>query len=169
MITESLRQVITDAGLTPDHLDLTLLSAAIQSLSVVEDASATVKGKVELATDGEAQAGTDEYRAITPKGLAAAMLGGVGQTWQDVAASRASGVTYTNSTGRPIEVLIGVYDNSGSGLGNFYINDTLVVYVGNSSSNQTFDSISAVIPNGSTYKFVQGSSSATFNFWNELR
>lgn len=32
MITESLRQVIVDAGLTPDHTNLTLISQAIQSL-----------------------------------------------------------------------------------------------------------------------------------------
>ena len=31
---------------------------------------------------------------------------GVGQTWQDVTASRAAGVTYTNSTGKPIQISI---------------------------------------------------------------
>jgi hypothetical protein len=31
---------------------------------------------------------------------------GVGQTWQDLTSSRASGVTYTNTTGKPIQIYI---------------------------------------------------------------
>ncbi|CAG0967098.1 hypothetical protein MTYP_01053 [Methylophilaceae bacterium] len=64
MITEEMRKVITDAGLTPDHTNLTQLSAAIQALITAaipagpSDASETVKGIVELATDAEAQAFT---------------------------------------------------------------------------------------------------------------
>ena len=36
----------------------------------VPDASATAKGKVELATPAEARTGTDDERAITAEGLA---------------------------------------------------------------------------------------------------
>ncbi len=35
---------------------------------------------------------------------------GVGQTWQDVTSSRASGVTYTNSTGKPITAVVNTRD-----------------------------------------------------------
>lgn len=42
----------------------------------VLDASTTVKGKVELATVAEAEAGTDTTRAVTPEGLAAAIAAG---------------------------------------------------------------------------------------------
>lgn len=34
---------------------------------------------------------------------------GVGQTWQNVTASRAFGVTYTNTTGKPIVLMISFY------------------------------------------------------------
>ena len=39
---------------------------------------------------------------------------GVGQTWQDVTASRTAGITYTNTTGKPILVVIGVYFGAGT-------------------------------------------------------
>jgi microcystin-dependent protein len=42
-------------------------------LVAVPDASDTVKGKVELATDAETITGTDTVRAVTPAGLAAAV------------------------------------------------------------------------------------------------
>lgn len=62
-IGEEIREVIEAAGLTPDHADLTQLRVAIDALIAanivtVPDASETVKGKVELATDIEAQDGT---------------------------------------------------------------------------------------------------------------
>lgn len=45
----------------------------------VPDASTTVKGKVELATVAEAEAGTDTTRAVTPEGVAAAIAAAGGQ------------------------------------------------------------------------------------------
>lgn len=44
----------------------------------VPDASTTVKGKVELATVAEAEAGTDTTRAVTPEGVAAAIANNQG-------------------------------------------------------------------------------------------
>ena len=38
---------------------------------------------------------------------------GVGQTWQNVASSRAVNTNYTNTTGRPIQVMAGIYSNYG--------------------------------------------------------
>lgn len=43
------------------------------SIPTVPDASTTVKGKVELATDAEVVTGTDTVRAATPSGVAAAI------------------------------------------------------------------------------------------------
>ncbi len=78
MITEEMRKVITDAGLTPDHTDLTQLSAAIQAMitaSLAPDASDTVKGIIEIATAAEARAMTDDVRALTAKKLSDALKG----------------------------------------------------------------------------------------------
>lgn len=77
MITEEMRKVITDAGLTPDHTNLTQLSAAIQAMitaSLAPDASETVKGIIEIATAAEAQAFAAD-KAIDGAKLAAALQG----------------------------------------------------------------------------------------------
>jgi len=90
---------------------------------------------------------------------------GVGQTWQNVLASRAAATTYTNSTGKPIFVLItctsggttiigtinALTFNTGIAAGAYYNCSTLYL----------------VVPNGSTYRtnsFGAGSQS-----WHELR
>lgn len=52
--------------------DLTEINAGSPSF-VVPDASATVKGIVELATTAETSTGTDATRAVTPEGLAASI------------------------------------------------------------------------------------------------
>lgn len=67
--------VVTEAGLTPDGEDLTQLEQAIAAMIAagVPDASAIVRGIVELATEAEAVAGVDTERAVTPAGLAAAL------------------------------------------------------------------------------------------------
>lgn len=127
--------------------------------------SETVKGIIELATTAEVQAGTDDSRAITPLKLKNSVIG-LGQTWQDVTASRTSGVTYTNSTGKPILVSI-INLSSDAGIGELYINDTIMISVGSVGTGVNFRSqISAIIPNGSTFKLVAAD---TFYKWSELR
>lgn len=80
---------------------------------------------------------------------------GVGQTWQDVTASRASGVTYTNSTGKPIQVVV---EANSSTTSTFTING---VAVAKYSLFGTY-----VIPNGITYSSVPSSG---LGKWIELR
>lgn len=78
MISEEIRNVIFEAGLTPDHENLTQLYEAIQTMidaNVGPDASETVKGIAELATTAEAQALTNDSRIITPLKLANAFKG----------------------------------------------------------------------------------------------
>ena len=55
--------------------------------STVPDATETVKGKVELATDAETVTGTDDTRATTPAGVTAKMSapGAIGDITPDVA------------------------------------------------------------------------------------
>lgn len=50
--------------------DKSIAGSIVKSASSQPDASETVKGIVELATVAEAQAGTDNVRAVTPAGLA---------------------------------------------------------------------------------------------------
>ena len=81
---------------------------------------------------------------------------GVGQTWQNVTASRVLGTTYTNSTGKPIMVVI-----YGGGASTFNINGTMMF---TTPSGSVY--LSVIVPNESTYMLSTGGS---FTRWVELR
>ena len=99
---------------------------------------------------------------------------GVNQTWQDMTSSRSVGVTYTNNTGKPIMVFITIVPTT-IGAGGYCIiftNGVAIASAGNGSgaSNSIFyySQLSALVPNGSTYKITVGSA-ATVHSWSELR
>jgi len=81
---------------------------------------------------------------------------GVGQTLQNVAGSRSAGVTYTNTTGRPIWVTVGQTSFTGRSL---TVDGLLVSTNSGDTSNQQ-----AIVPSGSTY-----SVNAAVTYWVELR
>lgn len=87
---------------------------------------------------------------------------GVGQTWQDLTASRARNVEYTNSTGKPIMV---VFSCTGAGSNKFMLVDT--VEVGQACNDTSSSSTTVIVPNGSTYKL--DSTTAANIRWSELR
>jgi hypothetical protein len=106
---------------------------------------------------------------------AAATSIGVGQTWTNVTGSRALGTTYTNSTGRPIQVHVqGNGAPSGSILKSYingvYFSDSGTNFVSSGSFRPQY---SLIIPNGVTYRFdsyTDGGTNATnLNTWWELR
>lgn len=94
---------------------------------------------------------------------------GVGQTWQNVTASRLSGTTYTNTTGKPINVIITI---EASVYNTYYravltINSNLFATIaGNEGITYAAGTISVIIPNGATYKL--DISNGTI-YWQELR
>lgn len=128
-------------------------------------ASETASGIIKLATTAEAQAGTDDSRAITPLKLKNSVIG-LGQTWQDVTASRVVGTTYTNSTGKPIEVVI-TGTNWVSGAFYIAINGVQRAVKQGSGSTGVQASLSIIVPNNSTYAVSVASS--TITSWQELR
>ena len=103
--------------------------------------------------------------ALTDVGL------GVGQTWQDVTASRASATTYTNSTSRPIMVEI-VWSASVTNHVRARIKvDALYINTSSAELDSTSGRITVVVivPAGSTYRSDQDSSSGSITNWYELR
>jgi hypothetical protein len=104
------------------------------------------------------------WTSATPTAVKGLGLGG--ETWQNVAGSRAVGSTYTNSETYPIQVLVTLVNTSGAW---FYINGNLVIrqfYDVNTGAGQTgYSFVSAIIPPGSTYQVTNGNLST----WYELR
>ena len=117
-----------------------------------------------------ASAGTDTTQlantAFVKAAVAAAPMLGVGQTWQNVTGSRTTGTTYTNSTGKPIQICI----TTGAGVNQgvkITVAGLLVVTQSSSAAAATFAaSVSAIVPPGATY-----SSAITggLSNWTELR
>lgn len=89
---------------------------------------------------------------------------GVGQTWQAV--TRNQGTTYTNSTGRPIMLIIGITAGGGAFLQLTIDGVAGIGYVSNSTASTFNLSTFAIIPAGSTYS--QSGNTATSSAF-ELR
>lgn len=86
------------------------------------------------------------------------------QSWQNVTSERKAGITYTNSTGKPIQVING-HTNSGGGAPSWYINGTLMLSAGTNPNSVGVTSVMCfIVPNGATYRY-DGIVSA----WLELR
>ena len=93
---------------------------------------------------------------------------GIGQTWQNMTASRSAGVEYTNSTGKPIEVSINIMTAASSGY-SFLVGGSLMFGGHTSSATGTLSlPLNIVIPDNKTYKLDVGSSFAVLT-WSELR
>ena len=100
--------------------------------------------------------------AVTEKAVSDAIEAnkgiGIGQTWQDVSAQRQVGVTYTNTTGRPIQLNIG-FLRSGDWWAYFIINGI--------SIKPSAGGYSPIIPPNNTYKLIiKGENNLV---WLELR
>lgn len=89
---------------------------------------------------------------------------GVGQTWQDVTGSRAAGVNYTNTTGRPIA--ISVFGPNGNAFRGIIVAGVRVNTLTPIGTGSIASSVFAVVPDGTVYSLETGS---TVSGWTELR
>ena len=90
---------------------------------------------------------------------------GVGQTWQDVIASRALGTTYYNTTGRPIFVSVGC--SGGTNLTQITINGIIVTQQNQSGLAAGLPQVFGVVPNGGSY--IVSVTVGGLSVWTELR
>lgn len=93
---------------------------------------------------------------------------GIGQTWQDVTASRYINTIYTNTTGRPI--MVSVRSSVDDGYSQLTVSGIVLAASGSSSSSSggptgNLHTVCAIVPNGATYSYA-GSAVST---WAELR
>jgi len=106
---------------------------------------------------------------VQPAGL------GINQTWQDVSASRAFGVTYLHTQNKPIAISVsnGTTSTSTTAFGlQLYVNNILVGESGDYSVYLGYKTtLFAIIPPNSNYKLVSTAAVGTtgLNFWMELR
>jgi len=94
---------------------------------------------------------------------------GVGQTWQNVTGSRASGITYTNNTGKPIQVWLALNDTYETGF-SLIIGGVTIFSLNYDIPPNGFYPISFIVPIGNTYKVTwAGGTSTQLVSWAELR
>lgn len=94
---------------------------------------------------------------------------GHGQTWQNVTSSRALGVNYTNSTGRPIMVMVHCTGNSPNGMGFIITVDGVIAAEGRSDASGYGPGLSVIVPPGATYSSVINLFTGALSRWTELR
>ena len=92
---------------------------------------------------------------------------GVGQTWQDMTASRTADTNYTNNTGKPIEISIIFTLTQSATLTKIVIDGISVEEYSNSNSSLVRVSASKIVPPNSVYSFVEGA--GTLEKWAKLR
>lgn len=132
-------------------------------VSQLPNASTTAIGAVQLNNTLTSVSTSQAATAAQAKALNDQAFG-VGQAWQNVTSSRASGVTYTNNTGKPIAVSITLTDFGGS---NYlvYVDGVLVINIwdyGSSGANHSF----FIVPTGASYSISTGNK---LELWSELR
>lgn len=90
---------------------------------------------------------------------------GIGQTYQDVSASRTANTVYTNSTGKPILVCFFIVGTNGA-TATAYVGSVQVAKIENNSQYLNLSTMSFVVPVGGTY-YISGNVSGSI--WVELR
>ena len=92
---------------------------------------------------------------------------GVSQSWGDYTSTRAINTTYTNNTGRSIEVAVGVSLNNTSTFTNLVVGGVNASRTQGVAGGLYVYDLRAIVPNGATY-LVSGGSPG-LSSWRELR
>ena len=95
---------------------------------------------------------------------------GVGQTWQSFTGSRSAGVTYTNSTGRPIQLAISINQYATTSASSTLTVSGVVVATWRQDGGAAAlcaGQVLAIVPAGGTY--VVSSFLQSLTSWSELR
>ena len=159
---------VTNAKMATDSVDTTqIVDDAVTSAKIAANAvDATALNVSGNGTSGQAllSDGDGSFSWDTPASI------GVGQSWSNLTSSRAFNTTYTNSTGKPIMVMvtpIQIQNVTCEGLA--IVNGVTIggwSFYDNAAGPARFPT-SFIVPNGHTYRLtVTGS---TLWYWGELR
>jgi hypothetical protein len=164
MAAQNSTTVAITGGTITGITDLTVADGGTGASTIT--ANSVILGNGTSALSGNLVAPSTSGNVLTSNGTtwtsATPVSGiGVGQTWQNVTASRAQGTTYTNSTGKPISISITAQTS-----------DAYTLRIGGvdilrDPSFNTPITISAIVPDSTTYALT--GSGATISYWCELR
>ena len=144
----------------------------IQSTDLSHKAGLTYTGTSDKTIDVDSLVSSTNIKTVNSTSLLGSgdvdVTGiGVNQTWQDVTASRVAGTTYTNTTGKPIVVVIQAVSNSSWGWG-ISVGGVVVAWEQPSTNGYTHTLV-VIVPNGATYLNNASGSGYSINKWIELR
>lgn len=149
-------------GFSADGLHLNQAGYELEARNFINSLEASSSSSlIELVGRVNVLEGRSDALEGRPRGV------GDGQTWQDVKTSRAIGGTYTNSTGRPIQVMASAQGPTGGGFLTLTVSGVVVdqeQYYANTASA----SVRGTIPAGGTYG-VASTGGGTLLIWSELR
>ena len=94
---------------------------------------------------------------------------GIGQTWQNMLASRALATNYTNTTGKPIMVFVYCTSANATGIGVTITVDGVIVAKDVRDGNVRGPSLTTIVPAGSVYRADIVFNSGSLANWAELR
>ena len=146
-------------GSTVGGTRLATLTGGLIPAAQLPDATTSVKGAVILNNTLTSTITTEALTAAQGKVLKDTLDNtvvssfGVGQTWQDLTSSRAPGVTYTNTTGKPIQI----YIMTGTESSTLVVNEVAITVHGDSMPQ-------IIVPNLASYRF-----NGVVYVWAELR
>jgi hypothetical protein len=126
------------------------------NLGTLDQVANTFAANILLASKAEAEAGSNNTKAMTPLRTAQAITAlapegiGEGQTWRYV--SRSAGTTYQNTTGKPI--FIGSNGIPVSGISVSADNVTYIKTSGSGGANNDENSCYAIVPNNHYYRYT---------------
>lgn len=150
-------------GTTAGGTRLATLTGGLVPATQLPDATTSVKGAVVLNDTLTSTSTTQALTAAQGKALNDQAFG-VGQTWQRFTSGRVANTTYTNSTGKPLEVII-VVNGGASTSGNLLQINGVNVAEFNIHSSMTAP-FCFTVPAGQTYRI---NITSTINSWSELR
>lgn len=153
---DSPRLTSTYESKTDDAPNLVITSEGALKTAVIDPLSASIR-KVGIEEGNLVERGADGYPTNSNA------IGG-GQTWQDVTSSRVKNTTYTNSTDRPITVMV-CFAVTAAGAIEYFVNDVKIARNNPADVNDTVP-VTFIVPSGSTYRV---STSSNLSVWSELR
>ena len=153
-------------GTTAGGIQLATLTGGLVPVSQLPGATTSVKGAVVLNNTLTSTSTTQALTAAQGKVLNDQAVG-VGQTWQDVTTSRSLNTTYTNTTGKPIQVSVVVRDSSNIDILNFYVGVVLMASMPDlAGAVYGFQQITVTVPPTQTYRLDTNN---ILYHWTELR